>query len=81
MSTCPRSTPSTTLGIRYADQGRLRDAEMMYKRAMAGYKKALGPEHPSTLNTVTNLGNLYRHRGRLDPPLQKLLLMYRRTKT
>jgi hypothetical protein len=32
---------------------------MMYNRALAGYEKALGPEHTSTLNTVNNLGNLY----------------------
>ena len=37
----------------------------MYKRAMAGYKKALGPEHTSTLTTVNNLGNLYQSQGKL----------------
>ena len=43
----------------YCDQGRLKDAEMMYNRALTGYEKALGPEHTSTLNTLNNLGNLY----------------------
>jgi hypothetical protein len=28
---------------------------MMYNRALAGYEKALGPEHTSTLDTVNNL--------------------------
>ena len=32
----------------------------MYVRALAGYEKALGPDHTSTLTTVNNLGNLYR---------------------
>jgi tetratricopeptide (TPR) repeat protein len=40
-------------------QDRYTGAEAMYKRALAGYEKALGPEHMSTLNTVNNLGNLY----------------------
>src|SRR5260221_232550 len=50
----------------YLDQGRLKDAEMMYSRALAGYEKALGHEHTSTLNTVNNLGLLYADQGRLE---------------
>jgi tetratricopeptide (TPR) repeat protein len=37
----------------------------MYVRALSGKEKALGPDHTSTLNTVYNLGNLYRNQGRL----------------
>jgi tetratricopeptide (TPR) repeat protein len=37
----------------------------MCKRAVAGEEKALGPEHTSTLDTVNNLGLLYRAQGRL----------------
>ena len=55
-----------TFGKFYADQGRLEDAEMMYNRALAGYEKAWGPEHTSTLGTVNNLGNLYTDQGRLE---------------
>jgi tetratricopeptide (TPR) repeat protein len=40
------------------------EAEAMYQRALSGYEKALGPEHTSTLNTVHNLGNLYRDQGK-----------------
>ncbi|KAL4744588.1 hypothetical protein BDW72DRAFT_81072 [Aspergillus terricola var. indicus] len=40
-------------------------AEEMYQRALAGYKKALGPDHTSTLTTVNNLGVLYRNQGKL----------------
>jgi len=32
----------------------------MYERVLAGYEKALGAEHISTLGTVNNFGNLYR---------------------
>jgi hypothetical protein len=35
-----------------------KEAEEMYQRALAGYEKALGPNHTSTLVTVNNLGNL-----------------------
>ncbi|KAJ5642644.1 hypothetical protein N7490_006644 [Penicillium lividum] len=37
----------------------------MYQRALAGYEKALGPDHTSTLNTVNNLRNLYSDQGKL----------------
>jgi hypothetical protein len=36
----------------------------MYQRALAGYEKALGPDHPSTLGTVNNLGRLYQAQGK-----------------
>jgi len=53
-----------TFGNFYHDQGCHKDAEMMYKSALAGYEKARGPDHTSTLDTVNNLGNLYRIQGR-----------------
>jgi hypothetical protein len=37
----------------------------MYVRALAGYEKALGPDHTSTLDTVNNLGLLYADQGKL----------------
>src|SRR3982751_707118 len=51
------------LGILYADQGKLAEAEQMYQRALAGTEKALGPDHLSTLETVNNLGMLYAGQG------------------
>ena len=60
-----RSETVNNLGALYSDQGRLKDAEMMYERALAGYEKAMGPEHTSTLNTVKYLGILYVNQGRL----------------
>jgi len=53
-----------TFGNFYRDQGRHKEAEMMYNCALADYEKAWGPEHTSTLDTVNNLGMLYRHQGR-----------------
>ncbi len=53
------------LGILYADQGKLTDAQTMYRRALHGYEKAWGPEHTSTLDIVNNLGLLYANQGKL----------------
>ncbi|KAH7124926.1 hypothetical protein B0J13DRAFT_628227 [Dactylonectria estremocensis] len=52
------------LGMLYLDQGKFKEAEEMYERALEGYEKALGPDHTSTLNTVNNLGNLYNVQGK-----------------
>jgi tetratricopeptide (TPR) repeat protein len=52
------------LGLLYADQGKLGEAEKMYMRALQGYEEALGPEtverYIPALNTVWNLGNLFQ---------------------
>ncbi|KAJ5908501.1 hypothetical protein N7495_001183 [Penicillium taxi] len=48
------------------DQIQLTTAEKMYMRALAGYEKALGSDHTSTLLTVNNLGLLYSDQGKLD---------------
>ncbi|KAH7146805.1 hypothetical protein B0J13DRAFT_621750 [Dactylonectria estremocensis] len=52
------------LGILYSDQGKFKEAEEMYGRALESYEKALGPHHTSTLATVNNLGNLYSDQGK-----------------
>jgi tetratricopeptide (TPR) repeat protein len=54
------------LGLLYAAQGKLGEAEKMYERALRGYEEALGIGHSSTLQTVNNLGALYADQGRLD---------------
>jgi tetratricopeptide (TPR) repeat protein len=46
------------LGLFYANQGRLEDAEKVYQRALEGYQKTLGSDHTLTLATVENLGLL-----------------------
>jgi len=53
------------LGMLYVDQGKLAEAEKMYRRALQGYEKALGPKYTSTLDTVNNLGNLYKNQDKL----------------
>jgi tetratricopeptide (TPR) repeat protein len=56
---------ANNLGVLYFNQGRIAEAEAMYRQALAGYEKALGPEHTSTLRTVNNLDVLYFNQGRI----------------
>ena len=41
-------------------------AEALYRRALAAREKTLGPEHPSTLRSVNNLGLILKHKGDYD---------------
>ena len=47
------------LGNLYSNQGKMKEAENMYLRALTGNEKARGPEHTSTLDTIHNLEALY----------------------
>ncbi|KAJ6116162.1 hypothetical protein N7523_005571 [Penicillium sp. IBT 18751x] len=38
----------------------------MNQKALAGYEKALGPDHTSTLDAVNNLGLLYKDQEKLE---------------
>jgi tetratricopeptide (TPR) repeat protein len=53
------------LGILYANQGKLAEAEQMYERALRGFEKAWGAKHTATLDTVNSLGVLYANQGKL----------------
>ena len=46
---------TVNLGLLYAGQGRMAEAEAMYKRVLKGRLKLLEPQHPSTLQTVDAL--------------------------
>jgi tetratricopeptide (TPR) repeat protein len=54
-----------SLGMLYVEQGRLLEAEQMFKRALRGYEEARGPTHTSTLASVLGLGTLYTDQGKL----------------
>ena len=53
------------LGNLYVTQGKMKEAEDMYLRALTGHEKAWGLEHTSTLDTVNNLGALYENQNRM----------------
>ena len=48
-------------------------AEEMYLQALRGYEKAWAAEHSSTLNTVNNLGILYKNQGKMAEAEDMLL--------
>jgi len=41
----------------------------MYQRTLKGFEKALGPDHTLTLNTVSNLDNLYADKPKEAGPM------------
>ena len=47
------------LAVLYSDQDMMVKAEDMYLRALAGFEKAWGPDHKSTLDTRYNLADLF----------------------
>ncbi len=47
------------LAFLYKAQGRLGEAEPLYKRALEARERTLGREHPDTLRSVNNLAALY----------------------
>src|SRR6202000_2984453 len=53
------------LGILYADQGKLAEAEDLYNRCLKQKEETFGLKHPSTLNSFNNLGNVYKDQGKL----------------
>ena len=57
-----------------SDLGKMQEAEALYRRALDGFEKALGPEHTSTLREVKNLGRFYRYQGKME----EAETMYRR---
>ena len=67
----------------YVRQGRFTDAESLFKRALAIYEKALGPDHPWIANCLVGLATIYTRQGRYheaellltacDCPLRKFI--------
>jgi tetratricopeptide (TPR) repeat protein len=45
-------------------EGRYADADPLYKRALATWKKALGPDHRDVAQSLNNLADLYLAQGR-----------------
>lgn len=60
------------LGAVRSNQGRYDDAITALADALAVAEARLGPRHPKTLMTATNLGTLYRVTGQLDQARRQL---------
>jgi Tetratricopeptide repeat len=56
--TIPALKAVRNLGLLYRDQGKLKDAEKMFQRAVLGRRKVLGLDHPHTLEMVNDLKEL-----------------------
>ena len=59
------------LGLLYSDQGKMKEAEDMYLRALSGYENAWGSEHKQTLDTRYNLRLLYKERSMFGKAVQQ----------
>ncbi len=73
------SEASASLAQAYFAQGRYREAEVYYRRALAATEKRLPPEHPEVATAVSNLAELYRYLGRTEEaaPLHRRALRIR----
>jgi tetratricopeptide (TPR) repeat protein len=54
------------LALVLRDQGKYEVAEEMNRRALAGFEKVLGMEHPNTLASVNNLASVLRYQGKYE---------------
>lgn len=52
-----------SLGILYANQGRLKEAEAMYQQALSGFQTVLGPSHWKSQSVMRSLQSLEQAKG------------------
>jgi Flp pilus assembly protein TadD len=53
------------LATLYEDQGKRREAERLYRRALAITEQSLGPDHPDRATFLNNLAKFYQLEGKL----------------
>ena len=58
------ATSLNNLALLYDAQGKYVEAEPLYKRSLAIYEKALGPEHPRVAGSLNYLAALYDSQGK-----------------
>jgi tetratricopeptide (TPR) repeat protein len=61
------------LGSLLIDQGKLREAEPLYRQALSTRRGTVGDTHPDTLISINNLAVLLRARGNMDEAEQLFL--------
>jgi len=59
-----------TLGDIFRRHGRYEQAMEWYEQALAGCEKALGPDHPSTLDIVNNMALIFNNQGQYEKALE-----------
>jgi tetratricopeptide (TPR) repeat protein len=58
------------VGSALRDMGNYRGALEWYQRALDGYEKTLGKDHPSTLDTVHNMASVFDNQGEYEKALE-----------
>lgn len=56
----------SNMGLLLQAQGRLAEAETYYRKALKGFRRVLGDEHPTTIYRMSNLGTVLRDQGQLS---------------
>ena len=60
------ATSLNNLALLFQAQGRYETAVPLFKRALAIYEKALGPDNPSVATGLNNLAGLFQAQGRYE---------------
>jgi tetratricopeptide (TPR) repeat protein len=48
----------------YGAQGKYTQAEALFSQTLKTWSRVLGPDHPSTLNTLSDFTSMYQHQGK-----------------
>merc|ERR1711920_734878 len=56
----------SSLGMMLRSRGKLEDAEPVFRRTFANNEEKLGPEHPRTLTSMSNLAEVLTMLGKLE---------------
>ena len=59
------ATSLNNLATLYYAQGQDAQAEPLFKRSLAIWEKALGPDHPDVTTSLENMATLYRKTNRV----------------
>ena len=54
------------LGLLLQAQGKLEDAEVLFRESIEVHRARYGDQHPSTLTSISNLGRLLQDRDKLE---------------
>ena len=76
------SALQNNLAVLLEDQGKLNEAEPLFRESLEGSRRTLGDTHPSTLTSINNLGSLLLAQGKLSEAellLREALEVKRRT--
>ncbi len=76
------STLMNNLGMLLQDQGKLEEAEPLFREPLEARRETLGPRHPSTLASLNNLAMLLQDQGKLEeaePLLREVAEGFRET--